>query len=77
MYFLFFGIPAAAVMFFAISLFRFCYAKYKNKKNPGSYSVGQIKTRKVLLIVSSVIAGLLAAIIIGFIILLMTAVAFM
>lgn len=74
---LFFGIPALALLFFGISLFRFCYAKYKNRHAPGTFSHEAIKARKIVFIVSAVIAGILAAVIIGFVILLFMAVAFM
>ena len=76
-YLLFFGIPALALLFFGISLFRFCYAKYKNKHVPGTFSDEAVRTRKIVFIVSAVIAGILAAVIIGFVILLFMAVAFM
>lgn len=32
--FLFFAIPIAAMLFFGISLYRYCSAKSKNKKSP-------------------------------------------
>lgn len=75
--YIFCGIPVAAILFFIISLILFCYAKYQNKKQPGSFSEGELKTRKILLIISSVIAGVLALVIVSLIALLFTAVAFM
>ena len=74
---LYYIIPAAALIFFGISLFRYCYAKHKNKRTPGTYSEEQMKSRKIFLIVSSVIAGILAVVVLAFIGLLMMAVAFM
>ena len=74
---LYYLIPAAALIFFGVSLLRFCYAKYKNKRMPGKYSAEQMKSRKLCLIVSSVIAGILAAVVLAFVGLLMMAVAFM
>ncbi len=74
---LYYIIPAAAILFFGISLFRYCYARHKNKRTPGTYSESQIKSRKICLIVSSVIAGILAVVVLAFIGLLMMAVAFM
>ena len=44
---------------------------------PGTFSDAEIKKRKIMLIVLSVIAGALAAIVIGFIALMFMAVAFM
>ena len=74
---LYYIIPAAALIFFGVSLFRYCYAKHKNMHTPGTYSNEQMKTRKICLIVSSVIAGILAVVVLAFIGLLMMAVAFM
>lgn len=74
---LYYIIPAAAILFFAVSLFRYLYAKHKNKRTPGTYSDSQIKSRKICLIVSSVIAGILVVVVLAFIGLMMMAVAFM
>ena len=74
---LYYIIPLFAVLFFGISLFRYLYAKHKNKRTPGTYSDTQIKSRKICLIESSVIAGILAVVVLAFIGLLMMAVAFM
>ena len=74
---LYYIIPAAALIFFGVSLFRYHYAKYKNKRTPGTYSPDQIKSRKICLIVSSIIAGILDVVVLAFIGLLMMAVAFM
>lgn len=75
--FIFYGIPVAAICFFAGSLYRYFHAKSVNKKEPDTFSAAEMKKRKILLIVSSVIAGVLALVVIGFAILLYTAVAFM
>ena len=74
---LYYIIPAAALFFFGVSLFRYHYAKYKNKRTPGTYSPDRIRSRKICLIVSSVIAGILAVVVLAVIVLLMMAVAFM
>lgn len=64
---IFYGIPLATLVFFVVSLFRFVYAKIRNKRESGCYTVEEIKERKVLLIVSSVIAGVLVGVLIAFI----------
>lgn len=74
---LYYIIPLFAVLFFGISLFRYHYAKFQNKRKPGTYSEAQIKSRKIWLIVSAVVAGILAVVVLAFIGLLMMAVAFM
>ena len=75
--FLYFAIPIAAILFFIVSLCLFLSARKQNKQQPGSVSAQTLKKRKIMLIVSSVIAGVLAAIVIAFIALLYMAVAFM
>ena len=74
---LYYIIPLFAVLFFGISLFRYLYAKRRNKRIPGTYTDAQMKSRKVWLIVSTVVAGILAVVVLAFIGLLMMAVAFM
>lgn len=75
--FLYFAIPVAAILFFIMSLCLFLSARKQNKQQPGSVSAQTLRKRKIMLIVSSVIAGVLAAIVIAFIALLYMAVAFM
>ena len=74
---LYYIIPAAALVFFIISFARWRDAKEQNKRTPGTYSPEQMKSRKICLIVASVIAGILAVVVLAFIGLLMMAVAFM
>ena len=75
--FLYFAIPVAAILFFIVSLCLFLSARKQNKQQPGSVSAQTLRKRQIMLIVSSVIAGVLAAIVIAFIALLYMAVAFM
>lgn len=74
---LFFAIPIILVALFGVALYRFISAKKQNTAVPGTFSDDEIKKRKTALIVLSVIAGVLAAIAIGFIALLFMAAAFM
>lgn len=74
---LFFGIPAIVFVLFVISLIRFVAAKSKNKKIPGCFSDSEIKKRKIMLIILSVIVGVFAVIVLGFTALLFMAVAYM
>lgn len=73
----FFAIPIILVALFGVSLYRYISAKKQNKMAPGTFSDAEIKKRKIMLIVLSVIAGALAVIVIGFIALMFMAVAFM
>ena len=77
MEFLYFFILAAAISWFVVSLCLYLSAKNKNKRQPGSVSSRVMKTRKIMLIVSSVIAGVLAVIVLAFMALLFMAVAVM
>ena len=74
---LFFSIPIILIALFGISVYRYVSAKKQNKAAPGTFSDAEIKKRKIILIVLSVVTGVLAAIVIGFIVLLFMAVAFM
>ena len=77
LYVLFFGIPLLMLGFFGISLFRFVSAKRANKKAPGTFCADEIKKRKLIFIVSAVTAGVFAAFVIGIIVLLCMAIAYM
>lgn len=73
----FFAIPIILIALFGVSLYRYISAKKQNKIAPGTFSDAEIKKRKIILIVLSVVAGVLAVIVIGFIVLMFMAVAFM
>ncbi len=73
----FFAIPIILIALFGISLYRYISARKQNKVAPGTFSDDEIKKRKEMLIAFSVIAGVLAAIVIGIIALMFMAVAFM
>ena len=75
--FLFFAIPVLSIIFFGISLYRFCSAKSANKKSPESFPPSEIKKLLILLIVSSIIMGALLLIVIGCIVMLFMAIAYM
>lgn len=74
---LFFAIPIIFVALFGVSLYRYISAKKQNKAAPGTFTDAEVKKRKTMLIVVSVIAGILAAIVIFFLGLLFMAVAYM
>ena len=73
----FFAIPIILIALFGVSLYRYISAKKQNKVAPGTFSDAEIKKSKIMLIVLSVIAGVLAVIVVGFIALMFMAVAFM
>ncbi|WP_428048154.1 hypothetical protein [Candidatus Proelusimicrobium excrementi] len=52
-------------------------AEMKNKKEPCSFDTEEVNKRKNLLIISSVIVGVLAAVVIAFAVMLYMAVAYM
>lgn len=74
---LFFAIPIILIGLFGISLYRYISAKKHNKKIPGTFSPQEIEKRKLVFIAISVVVGVLSAIVIGFMTLLFTAVAYM
>ena len=75
--FLFYAIPVCILAFFAVSLYRYISACAKNKRNPETYTSREIKNRLTLLVLSSVIAGVLVMVVIGVVLLMFMAVAYM
>ncbi len=63
---IFYAVPIAAVVFFVVSIVRYFVAKNQNKQAPDTYSESQINSRKTILKISAAIAGVMAAVIIGF-----------
>jgi multisubunit Na+/H+ antiporter MnhC subunit len=74
---LFFGIPVILIALLGVCLYRYISAKRQNEASPGKFSDKEIRKRKIMLILVSVIVGILTAIVIGFIALLYMAVAYM
>lgn len=74
---LFGSIPVAAVIFAVVSIIRYSSAKKANLQTPEAFSGDEIKSRRNLMIVSLIIAGILAAVVIGFACLMYLAIAYM
>ncbi len=74
---LFFTIPVVLLTFWGISIYRYVSAKKRNSKDPETFSPSEMKTRKIVLIIASILAGVFIVIVIGFIVLLFSAIAFM
>lgn len=74
---LFYAIPIGSIVFFIQSLINYISARKKYRYETGSISKEELDKRKILLIVSSVIMGVLAAVVIGFAVLLFMAIAYM
>lgn len=73
----FFGVPCSLLLFFGISLYVFLSAIRKNRAVPGSVPESELKKMKKLLTISSVLCGLLLAVVIGFIVIISTSIAYM
>lgn len=73
----FYGIPIVVLAFFIVSLVHYRRGKNANKRTPGAVPAEEMRLRKTVLIVASVIMGVLAAVVIGFTALLFMAVAYM
>ena len=72
-----FLIPVLFLAFFIVSLVLYISAVRKNKKVPGLYTKPQLTARKVLLITSSCLAGLMLAIVTAILALMYMVVAYM
>ena len=70
-------VPMAAIAFFVVSLYNFVVARKHYKAEPNEENELKKKTTKTLLVVSSVIMGVLFAVIIAFVSLMFMAVAYM
>lgn len=73
----FFGFPVAAVIYFVISLVRFIRARMQARKFPQLVLENKMISLRRHLIISSVIMGVLLAVVVGFGLLMMMAVAYM
>lgn len=74
---LFFAIPIICIAFSGVSLYSYISAKKQNKVAPGTYSDAEIKKRKIIFIVLSVIASVPVVIVIGYIALMFMVIAYM
>ena len=74
---LFFAIPVILIVLYCVSLYHYVSAKKKNKTAPGTFTDDEIKKRKKMLLVLSVAAGVLVAVVIGFSVLLSMCIAHM
>lgn len=64
--FSFFAIPGVAVAFFIISLCRFLSMRKKAKVQPDNVNMQKLKTRKIIMIISSIIAGVFVIVVVTF-----------
>lgn len=71
------GTPVAVLVLFVISLCRYLSAKKQNKAEPGRVSDTDLKKRRIMLIVTAALLGVLVAIVIALAALLSMAVAYM
>ena len=76
-YALFLGLPIFSVIWFAVALYRYVFAKRRIKKGTKSYDDAEMKRRKMQLTISSVLFGMILMIALGLMGLLYLAVAFM
>ncbi len=74
---LFFVLPMILIVSLGISIYQYVSAKKKNAKEPDTFSFSEIKTRKIVMIILSILTGLFLTVVIGIIALMFLAVAFM
>ena len=73
----FFGIPIIAIVFFILAWKNYSTAKKEIEVEPNKYTEEEIKNKKILFIISALIAGGLVSIVIGVCALFIMAIAFM
>lgn len=76
-YAIFLGVLVLLAIFFIISLVMFIAAKRANRKNPESYTLQQITTRQIFLILSSIFFGLALFVVVSVLVLGTMVVAYM
>lgn len=76
-YVIFLGVLVLLAIFFIISLVLFIAAKRANRKNPESYTLQQITTRQIFLILSSIFFGLALFVVVSVLVLGTMVVAYM
>lgn len=74
---IFFVIPAIVLGIFAVTVYRFVSARKKNEASPGAFSDGEIKKRKIMMIVASVITVIFVIMVVCICALMYVAVAYM
>lgn len=74
---MFFGLPLATLIWFVCSLLRYISARRREKNQPGSVSEFEMRSRKFNLVSSAVVCGILFAIVLGIVIMLTMAIAYM
>jgi len=74
---LYISIPIASVVFFVWSLRRYLEAKRLNREEPDTVTADEVRKRKVILVESAVIMGVILSVVIGFVALLFLAIAYM
>ncbi len=75
--FLFFSIPIALLIFLITRVYRFFSAMKKNEAEPGTFPESEMKRRKIVMLITGIIASVFLVIVVGFIILLFTEIAYM
>ena len=74
---MFLAIPIIAVVGWVLNLIKYCQAKRENELNPDAYSKEELKSIKSNLIISSVVAFVLVAAIVGLIVTFAMGIAYM
>lgn len=73
----FYGIPIAVVVTLVVLLYRHAVRKLENKRKPGSFSEAEMRKRKIELLLTAVVAGILAAVVAVFAVMFFASIAYM
>ncbi len=73
--YIFSGLTAAALVFFIVSLIEFIVARRQAKA--GDITPHALKSKKIRMIVSAAVAGVLLAVVVGFMLMVLMALAYM
>lgn len=73
--YIFLGLTAAALVFFIVSLIEFIFARRRAKA--GDITPHALKSKKIRMILSAAVAGVLLAVVVGFMLMVLMALAYM
>ena len=69
--------PLVLLLFSGVNIYRYYVARKANKVNPNTYSKQEMRMRMILAIISIIITGFIILIVIGIIMIMFGAIAFM
>ncbi len=74
---MFFAIPLILIVLLGISIYRYVYARIKNKEEAGTFSKSEMEDRKIFVIICAIPLVVFVFVVVGFIALLFSGISYM